>query len=336
MSELTEAKFFDSATAIAIAYPSVSARYGYKKLIDMAKAWQSKTPEIVRADIESQAALADAIDEGLVSGEVKAERNGKGYRYQLGNLPSGGIDSAEVDRWRKIREIPEVERMAYYSSIPKPSRNGLMNWWKSSCIDAGASVEVIDAVATESYSEAVCTDDLSSLPQKHFGCVYADPPWKYGNQGTRASTDNHYQTMTIQDLCEMPVEDLVADDAHLHLWTTNAFIREAFELIEAWGFEYRSMFVWVKPQMGIGNYWRVSHEIMLLGIRGNAKRFNSRSLKSWACESRTRHSAKPDAIRTMVEDASSGPYLEMFGRKPCDGWTVFGNQITEESDLFNS
>jgi N6-adenosine-specific RNA methylase IME4 len=168
---------------------------------------------------------------------------------------------------------------------------------------------------------------LDELPKKHFGCIYADPPWQYGNQGTRAATNNHYQTMTIADLCAMPVESLVADDAHLHLWTTNAFIQEAFVVIKAWGFEYRSMFIWVKPQMGIGNYWRVSHEIMLLGIRGNAKRFNDRSLKSWTEASRTKHSAKPESVRNMVEKASHGPYLELFGRKLVKGWTVFGNQV---------
>lgn len=169
---------------------------------------------------------------------------------------------------------------------------------------------------------------LGEVPRgQKFGCIYADPPWKYGNQSTRAATDNHYQTMGIDDICSMPVKELAADDAHLHLWTTNAFIREAFDVIEAWGFEYRSMFVWVKPQMGIGNYWRVSHEILLLGIRGNAKRFRNRSLKSWAEFPRGRHSAKPEEIRVMIEKCSPGPYLELFGRALIDGWTVFGNQI---------
>lgn len=169
---------------------------------------------------------------------------------------------------------------------------------------------------------------LDELPREHFGCVYADPPWQYGNQSTRAATGNHYGTMTNEDLCEMPVSELAAADAHLHLWTTNAFIQEAFQVIEAWGFEYRSMFIWVKPQMGIGNYWRVSHEIMLLGIRGNAKRFNDKSLKSWVEASRTKHSAKPECVRIMIEKASHGPYLELFGRKEVPGWTVFGNQIS--------
>ena len=171
--------------------------------------------------------------------------------------------------------------------------------------------------------------ELDELSGKKFGTIYADPPWQYGNQSTRAATDNHYSTMSVDALCEMPVEDYAADDAHLHLWTTNAFLRDAFRVIDAWGFEYRSCFVWVKPQMGIGNYWRVSHEFMLLGIRGNAKRFNVRNEMSWGKFDRTKHSKKPHEVRAAIERVSTGPYLELFGREPVSGWTVLGNQIAE-------
>lgn len=170
---------------------------------------------------------------------------------------------------------------------------------------------------------------LDELAGEKFGTIYADPPWKYGNQATRAATDDHYSTMTVDELCEMPVRDLAADDAHLHLWTTNGFLPDSFRLIAAWGFEYRSCFVWVKPQMGIGNYWRVSHEFLLLGIRGNAKKFARRDKKSWAEHSRGRHSAKPAEIRQDIEDVSPGPYLELFGRQRVAGWTVLGNQVEE-------
>lgn len=168
---------------------------------------------------------------------------------------------------------------------------------------------------------------LDELDGAKFGCIYADPPWRYGNQGTRAATRNHYNTLSANELCELPVAATAEKNAHLHLWTTNAFLPDAFRVIEAWGFEYRSCYVWVKPQMGIGNYWRVSHEFLLLGIRGNAKRFKSHSLKSWGEFSRTRHSSKPENIRDLIEKASNGPYLELFGRKPISGWTVLGNQI---------
>ena len=180
-----------------------------------------------------------------------------------------------------------------------------------------------------------CTvDDLQKLvgAGRTFGTIYADPPWKYGNQATRASTDNHYVTMTVEEIAALPVPALAADRCHLHLWTTNAFLRDAFNLLDAWGFQYKSVFVWCKRQMGIGNYWRVSHEFLLLGVKGDLV-FADHALKSYAVIDRGRHSAKPEEVRVMIERASPGPYLELFGRQAVEehpdrpGWAVWGNEV---------
>lgn len=168
---------------------------------------------------------------------------------------------------------------------------------------------------------------------RKWGTIYADPPWLYDNQSTRAATSNHYNGMTVESLCELPVKDLVANDAHLHMWTTNAFLFECPKIFDAWGFEFRSSFVWVKSQMGIGNYWRNSHEIMLTAIRGDAKRFNDKSLKSWIECDRGAHSAKPEIVRRFIEKASPGPFLELFARSKHERWDVWGNQI--EDNLLN-
>jgi N6-adenosine-specific RNA methylase IME4 len=178
------------------------------------------------------------------------------------------------------------------------------------------------------------TEDLSGLIRsgQRFGCIYADPPWSYGNQATRASTGNHYETMSVAAIAAVPVKDLAAEDAHLHLWTTNAFLFECPRILEAWGFTYKSVFVWCKPQMGIGNYWRVSHEFLVLGVRGDPD-FSDRGLMSWAAIDRGTHSSKPEQVRLMIEKASPPPYLELFGRRAAQGWTVWGDEI--ERDLFN-
>ena len=175
---------------------------------------------------------------------------------------------------------------------------------------------------------------LDELAGEKFGTIYADPPWKYGNQKTRGATDNHYETMTVEEICNMPVPNLAANDSHLHLWATSTLLPEALRVMAAWGFEYRSSFVWCKPQIGMGNYWRVSHEILLLGIRGNAKSFFVKDLRSWIEADRAEHSAKPEAIRGYIERASPGPFLELFGRKKVIGWTAFGNQFTNQKVAF--
>jgi len=174
--------------------------------------------------------------------------------------------------------------------------------------------------------------DLEALPAETFGCIYADPPWNYGNQGTRAAQGGHYNGMSVEDICKLPVARLPLPNAHLHLWTTNAFLFEARQVLEAWGFTYKSCFVWVKPQMGIGNYWRVSHEFLLLGVRG-ALSFSNKGLKSWGEFKRGRHSAKPERVRDLIQRASPGEYLEMFARRPVTGWWTWGNEI--ERDLLS-
>lgn len=179
------------------------------------------------------------------------------------------------------------------------------------------------------------TEDLDELVQAglRFGTVYADPPWSYTNKAARGAADNHYPTLSIDEICAQPVAELVESNAHLHLWTTNAFLRDAFEVIEAWGFQYKSCLLWVKPQLGMGNYWRVSHEFLLLGVRGSSP-FTDKTRRSWVLNRRTRHSKKPFVFRELIEQVSSGPYLELFGREehPRTEWTVYGNQV--ERKLF--
>jgi N6-adenosine-specific RNA methylase IME4 len=188
------------------------------------------------------------------------------------------------------------------------------------------------AIAQGESSGRCCTvDDLRKLVAagRSFGCIYADPPWPYGNQGTRAATDNHYGTMPVEDIAALPVAALAAAKCHLHLWTTNAFLREALGLLDGWGFAFKSTFVWAKPQLGIGNYWRCSHEIMLLGVRGGLT-FPPSNIPSWLEHDRTEHSRKPEAVRRLIEQLSPGPYLELFGRRVADGWTVWGNEIAAD------
>lgn len=169
--------------------------------------------------------------------------------------------------------------------------------------------------------------ELSKLAGS-FQTVYADPPWRYSNTASRGAAENHYKTMSIDELCDLPVRSLTTDDAHLHLWTTNAHLPDAFRVLAAWGFAYKSCLVWIKPQLGMGNYWRVSHEFLLLGVRGRLP-FRDKTQRSWVVCRRGRHSVKPYRVREMIESVSPGPYLEMFGRVelPRSEWTVFGNQV---------
>ncbi len=172
--------------------------------------------------------------------------------------------------------------------------------------------------------------DLHTLVEQRatFGTIYADPPWQYSNSAARGAAENHYRTMTVEAICNEPVQKIIAPQAHLHLWTTNAFLREAFDVIHAWGFQYKSCLIWIKPQLGMGNYWRVSHEYLLLGVRGGLA-FENHTIRSWHQARRTVHSRKPFLFRELIEQVSPPPYLELYGRaeQPNSGWTVYGNQV---------
>lgn len=190
--------------------------------------------------------------------------------------------------------------------------------------------------------------------------LVADPPWRYGNTATRANAHGHYDgTLSIAQLCGdelLPdgsnlVKDVVqpkaASPGHLYLWTTAGHLPEAFSVMAAWGYTYKTYLVWVKktadgrPQMGMGNYFRVSTELVLFGTRGDL-RTQDRGLLNWFEAQRGQHSVKPHAFHDLVVKASPGPYFEMFARcgagsgtqlpGTCQcsrcrlGWQVWGNQ----------
>jgi len=231
-----------------------------------------------------------------------------------------GISKKQSAQAQKLASMPE-EQFANALTEAKAKAGRLT-------VKAVIQHATINAQPTEKAQRQIVLD-FAALAGQKFGCIYVDPPWKYSNQGTRGATNNHYSTMTVADIAALPVESVSADKAHLHLWVTNAFLQDAFSIITAWGFEFKSTFVWVKSQMGMGNYWRNSHEIMLTATRGKQTAI-SKAEMSWLECKRGAHSCKPDAIRERIERLSPPPYLEMFGRKSVDGWTVFGNEVSDE------
>lgn len=166
--------------------------------------------------------------------------------------------------------------------------------------------------------------------------IYADPPWRYENPpmgGTNRSIENHYPTMTLEEICAMPVADLATDDAMLYLWATAPKLAECMKVIEAWGFEYRTNLVWDKELIGMGYHARNQHEILLVAKRGDIPPPAAGTQPSSVHrERRTEHSAKPEFYYQMIEAAYPQlPKIELFCRSPRDGWAVWGNQ-SEVSD----
>lgn len=173
----------------------------------------------------------------------------------------------------------------------------------------------------------------TSRTQK-FKTVLADPPWDVQQKGARGA-QMHYNLMNLERIKQMPVTDLVADDAHLWLWVTNATLRDGYDVAEAWGFTVRSPLTWVKFRLGLGNYLRNSTEHLLFATRGKAPVLY-RSQPTWINAPVTEHSHKPEEQFALIERVSPGPYLELFARRRPSStadWSVWGDEIASDVQI---
>lgn len=181
--------------------------------------------------------------------------------------------------------------------------------------------------------------DLRALEQGRYRTIYADPPWLERGAGQcKRGADRHYSLMPTRDICELPVARAAAENAHLHLWVTNNFLREGFDVMDAWGFRYITMITWAKDRQGIGQYFRGMTEHCMFAVRGSLPyrvddaggRMQSTTLL-WA--NRASHSRKPHEMYERIERVSYGPMLEMFGRNERHGWDCWGSGEPDQRAL---
>ena len=182
--------------------------------------------------------------------------------------------------------------------------------------------------------------DLSNfLGPARFATVLADPPWRFTNRTGKVAPEHRrlsrYPTMDLDEICALPVADFLEDRAHCYLWVPNALLPEGLQVLQSWGFEYKSNIVWHKIRKdggsdgrGVGFYFRNVTELLLFGTRGkNARTLGpGRSQVNMLQTRKREHSRKPDEQYDLIQECSWGPYLELFGRGIRDGWTTWGNQ----------
>jgi N6-adenosine-specific RNA methylase IME4 len=176
--------------------------------------------------------------------------------------------------------------------------------------------------------------------RRKYGVIYADPPWSFRNwsaKGTGRNAISHYDCLDFRALTALPIADLAADDCALFVWATDPLLPRAIELIQAWGFEYKTVaFYWVKLNSaakrdtdyftGLGYWTRANPEQCLLATRGKPPR-QAKDVKRLVVEKRREHSRKPDCVRERIERLVHGPYLELFARETKRGWDCWGNQV---------
>lgn len=178
---------------------------------------------------------------------------------------------------------------------------------------------------------------------KKYRTIYADPPWQFTNRTGKMAPEhkrlNRYSTMKLEDIKQLPVNEVADTKCHLYLWVPNALLPQGLEVMKAWGFEYKTNLVWEKVRKdgfpdgrGVGFYFRNTTELLLFGITGGNNRTEQagRSQVNLIRSIKREHSRKPDEFVTLIENCSTGPYLELFARGDRAGWDMWGNQANDD------
>lgn len=167
-----------------------------------------------------------------------------------------------------------------------------------------------------------------------FKTLYADPPWHFDDR-LDPTRRKPYDTLTLEELMELPISQIMDSEAHFYLWSTSSHIHDALHLMNAWGFAYKTIIPWIKrtkegkTHFGMGHYFRAAHEPCLFGVRGGLKTNtnNTRNVLFARSYSRERHSSKPVEMYRLIEKNSPGPYLELFSRVKRHGWVMVGDEV---------
>lgn len=187
---------------------------------------------------------------------------------------------------------------------------------------------------------------IAGFKRAHYRVLLIDPPWRFETwnkstviprgrrgAGTNVAADVHYRTMEFDEIVNLPVGEMAANDCVLFLWGVWPLMPEAFRMIGYWGFTYKTCaFNWIKvtqgndPAMGQGFWTRANSEVCLLATRGKPKRLRA-DVRQGIIEPRREHSRKPDTVRHRIERLVSGPRADLFSRQDRKGWHCWGDQI---------
>ena len=228
------------------------------------------------------------------------------------------ITRDQSSNWQRIASIPE-EKFEEYINTKKE-------------ITTSGAVKLAKKLQRESEFEG--TPDL---PEGKYNVIYADPPWKYGDKLIEGygAVEHHYTSMTIQELCELDIKNIVDDNAVLFLWVTSPLLEECFSVIKAWGFKYKASFIWDKIKHNWGHYNSVRHEFLLICVRGTflpqSKELHDSVI---SIERSKEHSEKPEYFRKLIEKMyPDSKKIELFARRKTKGWQVWGAEINNDKIL---
>lgn len=235
-----------------------------------------------------------------------------------------GLSYSQSSRWQLAAELPEEAYEQY----------------KAECAE---TEQELTSAGVRRKAQALRRPEPPETPPMDgkYRVLYADPPWAYNDSGVITDSDNygrakrHYTTMSIDELCQLgeQVKGITEENAVLFLWATSPLLEDAFKVINAWGFKYKTSFVWDKIRHNFGHYNSVRHEFLLVCTRGSCTPDNLKLFDSvQSIERSNTHSEKPAEFRTIIGTLyPHGNRIELFARKPAEGWAVWGNEVNEQA-----
>ncbi|MBN2350715.1 MAG: hypothetical protein JXJ22_17895 [Bacteroidales bacterium] len=188
-------------------------------------------------------------------------------------------------------------------------------------------------------NETAAQNFIRSVKKHCYGTILADPPWQFANRTGKVAPEhkrlNRYDTLTLEDIKEIPISLVAAEQSHLYLWVPNALLQEGLDVMRAWGFHYKTNIIWHKIRKdggpdgrGVGFYFRNTTELILFGIRGKLRTLQpGRTQVNIIKTQKREHSRKPDELYNLIEKCSPGPFLELFARGSRINWDQWGNEV---------
>lgn len=166
--------------------------------------------------------------------------------------------------------------------------------------------------------------------QKKYGAAIIDPPWDVNQKGNYGA-NQHYDLMTLSQIYNMPIGDLMLDNAHLYLWATNSTLEESYKIVRHWGFEPKNTIIWIKATaaLPLGYWFRNCVEYVVFAVRGHSER-KVKNQPNIIYAPTQDHSHKPEEFYSIVRRVSPGPYLELFARRPEPDFDAWGNEIASD------
>jgi len=187
--------------------------------------------------------------------------------------------------------------------------------------------------------EMQISESILESARGEYGTILIDPPWRFSNRTGKVGPEHRrlhrYETLSFEEIANLPIPQLSLPKSHLYLWCPNALLLEALNIMKAWGFSYKTNIVWFKVRKdggpdgrGVGFYFRNVTELLLFGVKGHLRTLApGRRQVNIVISRKQEHSRKPDRIYPIIEACSPGPYLELFARERVKGWTQWGDEV---------